>query len=56
MTGTGARMRPMGDARWVFADADLWLGLARAVAGALLFGLPVFMTSCSASACKVVEP
>ncbi|MFO1049345.1 MAG: TIGR02587 family membrane protein [Geminicoccaceae bacterium] len=27
-----------------FADAELWLGLARAVAGALLFGLPVFMT------------
>ena len=25
-------------------DDELWLGLARAVAGALLFGLPVFMT------------
>jgi len=34
----------MGDARWVFANPDLWLGLARAVAGALLFGLPMFMT------------
>ncbi|MGD9511695.1 MAG: TIGR02587 family membrane protein [Geminicoccaceae bacterium] len=31
-------------ARQAAADTDFWRGLARAVAGALLFGLPVFMT------------
>lgn len=39
-----ARTRSTGGAGHASADTDFWRGLARAVAGALLFGLPMFMT------------
>jgi putative integral membrane protein (TIGR02587 family) len=38
------RTQPADDAPPILGDRDFWRGLARAVAGALLFGLPVFMT------------
>src|SRR5690349_5902590 len=43
-TEMDGQKQPAADAGRVLGDGDFWRGLARAVAGALLFGLPVFMT------------